>query len=165
MRALSNNVRFGGKPDMAFVCETSANDPKRTKPLANAQLALSGGLRETGVVISRSQAAKPPRIMRTAIMKISGRPPPTIPTAILIESGSWMRMAWQKMSISFSMSFPARPALKGEHVYNLYASRQEAAAALPRHGGSMSSRTCGRHTTLRHFRRSGTMGKPTKRLG
>ena len=68
-------------------------------------------------------------------MKISGRPPPTIPTAILIESGSWMRMAWQKMSISFSMSFPARPALKGEHVYNLYASRQEAAVAVPRTRG------------------------------
>jgi len=46
--------------------------------------------------ISRSQAAKPASMIRTEIRKISGRPPPTIPTAILIESGSVMRMAWQK---------------------------------------------------------------------
>src|SRR5262245_34603850 len=62
--------------------------------------------------------------MRAAIMKISGSPPPMTPTAILIESGSVMRMAWQKMSINLSMSFlPAE--LKERLQLNLRASRRE----------------------------------------
>jgi hypothetical protein len=57
-------------------------------------------------------------------MKISGSPPPMTPTAILIESGSVMRMAWQKMSINLSMSFlPAE--LKAWPQLNLRASRRE----------------------------------------
>jgi hypothetical protein len=54
-----------------------------------------------GTVISHCLTKKSLSLMKSATRKISGKPPPTIPTAILIESGSVMRMAWQKISISF----------------------------------------------------------------
>src|SRR5262245_30683762 len=77
-----------------------------------------------GTVISRCLATSSPSLMRAATMKISGSPPPMTPTAILIESGSVMRMAWQKMSINLSMSFlPAK--LKERLQLNLRASRRE----------------------------------------
>ena len=76
-------------------------------------------------MFSRRLAANSLSLTRTPIKKISGRPPPMIPTAILIESGSVMRMAWQKNSINLSMSFlPAE--LKAWPQLNLRASRQEA---------------------------------------
>jgi len=56
-----------------------------------------------GVVASRWLAAISPSIMSSAYTTSRGRPPPMTPTAILIESGSVMRIAWQKRSISFSV--------------------------------------------------------------
>ena len=69
-------------------------------------------------MVSRSLAANSLSIIKAATRKISGRPPPTIPTAILIESGSVMRMAWQKTSINLSMSFlPAKLNARPNLIY------------------------------------------------
>ena len=84
-------------------------------------------------MFSRRLAANSLSLLKTPIKKISGRPPPTIPTAILIESGSVMRMAWQKTSINLSMSFlpaelKARPNL-------IYAQRAKKCQASRTAGG------------------------------
>jgi hypothetical protein len=88
-------------------------------------------------VFSRSVAANSLSIIKTATRKISGRPPPTIPTAILIESGSAMRMAWQKMSINLSMSFlPAKLNARPNLTYAQRAKKRRSMATngrrLPR---------------------------------
>ena len=83
-------------------------------------------------MFSRSLAANSLSIIKTATRKISGRPPPTISTAILIESGSVMWMAWQKTSINLSMSF--LPAKLNARPNLIYAQRAKKCQSMATNG-------------------------------
>ena len=93
-------------------------------------------------MFSRSLAANSLSIIKTATRKISGRPPPTIPTAILIESGSVMRMAWQKTSINLSMSF--LPAKLNARPNLIYAQRAKKCQSMATNGRRLP-RACALH--------------------
>ena len=64
------------------------------------------GLEETDIAVSAARPRTRRARTKSADKNSNGMPPPTIPTAILIESGSVMRITWQKRSINFSMLSP-----------------------------------------------------------